>query len=502
MKKILSLTFLILMLYGYTYAQLITHKAPKGVLLNSDFKVLVRMGGGRWSPLPTYLAKVAMMQEGKSIPQHTSFCYFDTSGEVELSVAYNGGSIKDVKIRPLSLSIKPKIKGNKISFILKRNQYISVEVNGDIYHNLQVFSNSIESFKPSVSDTNVLYYGPGVHRAGNVNLSSGKTVFIDGGAVVIGSFRISHQQNIRILGHGILTQLSELISGDTEVLKSDDVVTSTAAVNGSRNDMLTVEYSENVEINGPIVLPHKYSVLVGQSKNVSIRNLKSFSYEGWGDGLDVFCSTDILIDHVFMRNSDDCIAIYGHRWNYYGDVKNVTVKNSSLWPDIAHPILIGTHGDSANPNVLSDMKFLNIDILNQRENQIDYQGCLALNAGDSNRIRDIRFEDIRIEDVLKGQLVNLRVMFNHKYNTSAGKGIENIYFKNVSYNGRKPNLSVIAGYDESHAIKNVVFENLRINGELVTDHMPGKPAWYKTGDMANFYIGEHAETIKFIPSAN
>ncbi len=58
-----------------------------------------------------------------------------------------------------------------------------------------------------------------------------------------------------------------------------------------------------------------------------------------------FVATMVLIEEVFMRNSDDCIAIYCHRWDFYGDCKNVIVRNSSLWADVAHPILLGTHGN-------------------------------------------------------------------------------------------------------------------------------------------------------------
>lgn len=493
MKKILPFVLLILLAHAYTYAQLITYKTPKGVALNSDFKVLVRMGVAAWSPLSTYQAKVVQEINARNVPQNTSFCYFDCSGEAELSVIYHKGPIKEVKIRPLSYGIKPKIAGNKIAFSLKTNQNVSVEVNGDIFHNLQVFSNSIETNKPLASDTNVIYYGPGFHQAGKVKLASNKVVYIAGGAVVQGSFLISHVQNVRILGHGILTQLAEISSekpGSKPLPKQD----------GGRNDMLTVEFAKNVVIDGPIVLPHKYSVLVGQSSGVTIRNLKSFSSEGWGDGIDIFCSTDVLVDHVYMRNSDDCIAIYGHRWQYYGDVRNITVQNSTLWADVAHPILAGTHGNTDQPELLEKMNFVNIDILNQHENQIDYQGCLSLNPGDSNTIRDVHFENIRIENILKGQLVNLRVVYNRKYNTSAGKGIENVYFKDISYHGSKYNLSVISGYDEARGIKNIVFENLRINDQLITDTMPGKPGWYKTGDMADILVGEHVDNIKFIPS--
>lgn len=69
--------------------------------------------------------------------------------------------------------------------------------------------------------------------------------------------------------------------------------------------------------------------------------------------------------------------------------------------------------------------------------QIDYQGCLSLNAGDSNFIRDVVFEDIRIENSSSGQLINLRVFYNSKYCTSPGRGIENVLFKNLTYNRYK-----------------------------------------------------------------
>jgi hypothetical protein len=173
------------------------------------------------------------------------------------------------------------------------------------------------------------------------------------------------------------------------------------------------------------------------------------------------------------------------------------MKNSTLWADVAHPILIGTHGSTPNPVVLEDLTYQNLDILDHMEPQIDYQGCLSLNAGDSNLIRNVRFDNIRIENFRHGQLVNLRVFFNKKYCTSPGRGIENVLFRNVTYNGNNALTSIIAGYDDLRKVKNITFENLRINGKLITDKMPDKPGWYKTGDMAGFFIGEHVENVTF-----
>ena len=151
--------------------------------------------------------------------------------------------------------------------------------------------------------------------------------------------------------------------------------------------------------------------------------------------MNIFSSSRVLIDGVFNRNSDDCITVYGTRGQFVGGVTGVVVKNSTLWADVAHPILIGTHGNTKAPDTLEDLTFSNIDILDHMERQVDYQGCMSLNAGDSNLIRNVLFEDIRVEDFRCGQLVNLRVFYNQKYCTSPGRGIEEVTFRNISYTG-------------------------------------------------------------------
>ena len=164
---------------------------------------------------------------------------------------------------------------------------------------------------------------------------------------------------------------------------------------------------------------------------------------------------------------------------------------------MAHPIFIGIHGNTKNPEVLENLNYTNIDILDHKEKQLDYQGCLAINAGDNNLIRNVRFEDIRIEDFRQGQLVNLRIFFNEKYCTAPGRGIEDILFKDISYTGENAEVSMIIGYDKERKVKNIRFENLQINGEVIYDDMPNKPKWYKTGDMARIFVGEHTEGVTF-----
>ncbi|MBS1602581.1 MAG: alginate lyase family protein [Bacteroidetes bacterium] len=453
-----------------------TGALPAGV----DLSVRARVAGGSWRDVPVYGVSVADGTDPAYVPRQSSMAYFDFTGRVEVEVR-SRHEIGVARVRPLSYGIRPEVSGNVLRFFLDRPRNISVEVDGNVFDNLQLFAGAPPAAEPDRADSNTIYYGPGVHKVGTVRLTSGKQVYLAGGAVVEGQFLIDHQENVHIGGRGILFQP-----------RSD------SGLFRGRHDALKIDYSSNVSIDDIIVIPNTYTVLMGCSRGVQVRDIKSFSAGGNNDGIDVFCCEDVLIDGVFMRNSDDCIAIYGHRWGYYGNTRNIRVVNSTLWADIAHPVLVGTHGDPAHPDTLEDLRFFNIDVLDHHENQVDYQGCISIDAGDSNLVRRVRCEDIRVEDFRKGQLVNLRVMYNKKYNTAPGRGIEDVLFKDVSYNGTHAGLSIITGYDEGRGIRNVVFENLRINGVLVWDRMPGKPAWYKTSDLAGFYVGEHVDGLRFV----
>lgn len=459
-------------------------------MVSRAYSVEVEQGKSGWQNAGVYNADVAAKLDAQHIEKKTCFTYFDCSGNVNIRVKVNYTNVRTAIIRPASYGIVPRITGNVIEFSMKPSQYVSLEVNGDIFQNLQLFSNVIENDRPKSGDPNVIYFGPGVHNIGRMEIPSNKTVYIAGGAIVEGGIIINHVRNVNIRGRGILTQYIARPDEPTPEAKP--------LLHGERNDQMLVQYSENVSVSGIIEVPKGYSVMVGQSKQVNISDFKSFSAPGNADGIDIFCSSKVAINHIFMRNSDDCIAIYGHRWHYYGNTNDITVDNATLWADVAHPLLIGTHGDTNQPDTLQNIRFHNLVILDQHENQLDYQGCMAINAGDSNLVRNVSFENVEIGDIRKGQLFNLRVMFNHKYNTSPGRGIEHIRFKNVSYTGSHANMSVITGYDDLHEIKDVVFENLKINGTLIYDKMKTKPGFYKTGDMANIFIGEHTEGISFI----
>lgn len=451
-------------------SRLVVYPFPDGAIANHLFEVRVRSKGGDWKEVIPYRMTTSDVKSGRAKLQDVSAALFDFTGAVDIEVAFTGGPVESVKLRPLSYEVAHRLKGNVIEFSLSEPRNLSLEVNGDIFHNLHIFAGLPESKVPTRGDKDVIFFGPGVHKlsADERKLASGQTVYLSGGAIVQGGFLLDNVEHVRIIGRGMMDQ-----------------------TRGS----ITVKHSKDIEIEGILTAGN---IQIGQSENVTIRHTKAIRSGQWGDGIDVFCCKNVVIEDAFLRTSDDCIAIYGHRWDYDGDVDGVKVSNCTLWADIAHPVLIGTHGNTEKPNALKNISFRNIDILDQHEEQLDYQGCLSINAGDSNLVQDVLFQDIRIENFRLGQLVNLRVFYNKKYNTSPGRGIVGVTFRNITYSGSGANVSVIAGYDETRKIQNVTFENLVVNGTTISDTMHEKPAWYKTGDMANIFIGEHVEGLSFV----
>lgn len=488
-------------------ARVKVYPATAALGASHDFAVRVRVPGGSWEAVPVFAVPVSTgidvdadvragtaQNLGRTRSAMTSLASFDFSGAVEVEVTPLHRAPGNVRVRPAKENVQPVLVGQTIHFTLTRPGNLSLEIDGDIFHNLQLFAGELAA-APEPPSAYTLYYGPGIHLVGTVALQSGARVYLAGGAMVVGGFSVTHAHDVQIEGRGILASPRVVLPAALQNRALEAPANASAAQR--RHDALLIEYSSRVKVAGLTLLSGGYTVLIGQSEDVEIRDLKSLSAGGNNDGIDVFSSQHVHIEGAFLRNSDDNIALYGHRWNYLGDLTDVTVQNSTLWADVAHPILVGTHGDSEHPETLSHLRFNNIDILDQREPQLDYQGCMSLNAGDGNLIRDVRFEDIRVDDFRMGQLLNLRVMFNRKYNTSPGRGIEDVVFRNVSYTGAHANPSMIMGYDDQRSIQRVRFEGLTINGVPISDTMKGKPGFYKTGDVAHIFIGEHVADVQF-----
>ncbi len=447
MKKYSLFTILFLVIINCSFAQVVTHPVPRELyygMHNDDYTVQVRkVGDSEWTDLYEYNVKVDM--DTKS---NASMVYFDFNGTVEIKVQKNNGDINRAVVRPLSKGIVPQINDNTITFTLDSPENLSVEFNGDRLQNLHVFTNSIETDKPEKETKGVMYFKAGLHAPATENegvfkIPSNTTVYLESGAVLKGKLLCENVENVKICGRGILLEPQQGI-----------------AINFSRN----VQVHDIIAVN-----PRHYSISGGQSSDVTIRNFRSFSNQGWSDGIDMMCCRNVLVDNVFMRNSDDCIALYNHRWKFYGGSSNITVQNSTLWADVAHPINMGGHGDPNNDpgEVMENITIRNVDILEHDEDDPPYQGCISIDAGDRNLARNILCENIRVESIQEGRLLYIKVRFNEKYDKQPGRRIEKVTLRNITYNGTNDRLCVLEGLNKDNQIQDVTFENIIINGEKV-----------------------------------
>ena len=252
------------------------------------------------------------LRSGFAEVRHASFAEFEMGGPVMVKVrncradALGANGRMAVKVKPASRGIVARqVDERTVEFALQRPEFLSVEFNGERKQNLHVFANAMltETYtgdEPGtinwtapnaqdifMQDARLIYFGPGVHKpkdlpSGEIKIPSHTTVYLAPGAVVRARLIVDRAEDVRIIGRGIIAHPLRGIE---------------------------ITYSKDVLVDGVTVLnPQHYTVYGGQSENITIRNLKSFSARPWSDGIDLMCCRHVKIHNVFLRNSDDCIA--------------------------------------------------------------------------------------------------------------------------------------------------------------------------------------------------
>lgn len=443
---------------------------PEGVEQDRRFTVSVRaVPHGEWQRLETYAARIDMHDV-----RTCAVGLFDFTGTAEVLVETAVSYICRAVVRPVSLGVETICDGRSVRFTLDRPADLMLEINDERFWCLHLLAGEIEpepmenvlwltasrrgantaglhALLPKLADMGAgatLAFAPGLYIIGEYMFSipSGVRLYLAPGAVVVGGLTIDGAEDVRIGGHGVILQRDfHRFSG----------------INGIR-----VSHSRRVSIEGVTFLdPPHYTVLLGGCEDVTISGIRSFSCEGWSDGVDMMSCRRVTVSRCFLRTSDDCIAVYGSRWDYFGDTRDVLVQSCTLWADVAHPVNIGTHGDHAGGgDTLERLTFRDIDILEHHEHQPEYGGCMAIGAGDGNTVQDVLFERIRIEHIAQGRLLDVRVRHNPDYNPIPGKAVRRISFRDIQCGCEPPLPSLIAGYDGERRVAEVELLNVTVCG--------------------------------------
>jgi hypothetical protein len=441
-------------------AQIVTYPICPGQTTSSDFTMTVNGSNvpvQKLGPDPV-TDELSRAQRATILGKETdpvNMANFSCKGELTVVVTARE-RIDTFLIRPKSKAVKGKADGDKLTFTMPGPGKLQVEVNK--LAPLAVFANPLEVNTPKQEDPKLVYYGPGAHTPGQINLESHQTIYIAGGSVVTANVRGSHLQNVKIMGRGILRG-NVKISGTTHLLVDGIIVNSTGR--GWINTLTDCHRS-------------------------AYRNVKVFGYSvPWStDGINPVGCTHFSIDDCYLRTGDDCIAVkcrdYGMR------VDSITVTNCIMAGWLCNDGF--TIGFELNGSPVENILVKNCDILRSRKTRGPTGGhaCFSIVCDGPAMVRNIRFEDIRCEEDIEYNNFDLIVTHGSYYGDDPPGHINGVYLKNISWEKADAPFRIL-GLSPDNGVENVTFDNCTVGG---------KPL--RSADDAKFEINSYAKNVKFI----
>ncbi|GAB6010549.1 glycosyl hydrolase family 28 protein [Viscerimonas tarda] len=434
----------------------VVYAAPEGEELSVDYRLTVDN-----RPVPVYNAKVGAadkkVREDAIADASKSHLYYDIAGfasfdlkrgKVKLTVTVDK-PIETAKILPTSFGITPRIQGKSISFEVDKPQHLTVEINGEHIRSLHIFVNPEEREKPDPADPNVIYFGPGIHHVTeSVEIKDNQTLYIAGGAIV----RFANPS-----GADQKPKAGFIVSGkNTKVLGRGIIDHENVPRTQGRNVFLVS--GSDVLINGPILRNASiWTVNLQKASRVHIDNIKLLGYRSNTDGIDICDSWDVLVENCFIRTIDDLIVVKTNTGR--GGAGNILAQKCVLWNEVAHALSVGAELREQ----VDGVTFRDCDIIGDhcREWALRVFHC------DKAVVKNIRFENIRIEECQR-----LGSLWINKAVWTADKErghIENVVFKDIVVTGDTPPRvgMEFLGFDETHAIKNVLIDNVVVQGKKI-----------------------------------
>jgi len=509
--------FLFLFNTANAYTQAAVYPAPKDVPPSGDYKVFID-------------GKEAFVYAS---PVPAAYCGFEISGQTTITIK-TSRDIKWVDIRPLSANIKPVFKDSTITFSINQPQQLSIELNGSIKNPLFIFANPPETNKPSKTDKNVLFFEAGkIHYPGIIYVKSNQTVYIEGGAVVVGVIKAVAEKNITISGYGVLDG-SYNNRFDEALIKAKALDKLGREENHFYQRFIELINCENVIIENVILHNStSWQVVPVNCRKVHINNIKIISDQPSDDGIDVVHSKQVLIEHCFIRTKDDCIAIKAYmkrsaasqtdsvlvkapdlyikyEASQVQDDDSITIRKCVFWNALwGNGIEIGFELNGAD---VKNISFTDCDIIH-----VEAGAVFSIHNAGTSTVSHVLFDNIRVEDA-RQKLFDLAIFrsrysedgekdeveMRKQYWNSAWDGvlhvpaekkafhaayrghIKNIVFKNIQVvDGLFP-FSVFYGFDDMHAVENVSIENLTVHGKKITVAADAKLYTENTANIKNF----------------
>ncbi len=282
-------------------------------------------------------------------------------------------------------------------------------------------------------------------------------VYIEAGSVVKGSFMGDGVSNVSITGRGIL-DAGELTHYPTTLAESRAGAIWLVTGTDNRIEGITV-------LDSPM-----WTIVMNFSTRPVVKNVNIFGSTINADGIHMSGSSYGLVEGVFIRTNDDNLVMY-----HYAAGAHNTFRNSVLWGDDAHIVLIGL-GTAVNADI-SDITVQNLDVLAQQGvyDLNKFNGVLKLWPNGGNEIRDVLFEDIRIETFRNpSESMIFQFRTDERFpGEGNGTSIRNVEMKNVDYYGSGEMQSMIKGAGSASYVSNVRITDYKRAGTFATNAVNG-----------------------------
>ena len=320
---------------------------------------------------------------------------------IDFEITYNG-KITSAVLKPFSKGIKPEVTGNTVKFSAKSRDQLCLIINGDKKCPLFISVNP-EIARPE-DDGNTLYFeDEKVYRPGIVQLSDNQTVYIGENVVIDGGFAASGKKNIKIIGHGVIKNLS-------------------------KNSLIGMDNCEDVTINGLTVIgAQAWHNPWNHCNNVLAENYKIFGSETYSDGIDMVSCNNVTLRNIMLRNEDDglCIKLSGDKGS-----ENILAENCVIWS--------GEQGNSTEIGYelvgpyVRNVTFRNIDVINRGTRSAKFRrSAMSIHNAGYAKVHDILYDNIRVEETDENLIHMERISYS-EWGVCEGS-IEDIKIENVTY---------------------------------------------------------------------
>jgi polygalacturonase len=332
----------------------------------------------------------------------------------------------------------------------------------------------------------VVYFPPGSYRVGTIELCDNTSLYLAGGAVLIGSmdekdFQVTGAQERGTKGHMTSTTLVHANGKRNVRLFGRGVLDGNAwecKATDQFRTALNVVGCTGVRIEGVTVTNSNSWTAVAFSRDVRIEGLKSLhdTLISENDALDICSCSNVDISHSLLMAGDDSFCVkathslddgasgMASTWGYRGKSfapENITLRDSVLFSS-ASAIKIGIQAYSDIRNVTCR----NLDVVRGR------RGLSITHEQGNAAMQGILLDTIRIDQIRETRPYHIsNCPVSISYGRSSTGVIRNVVLRNVTIREWGPSHSDITA--TAGIVDDVQFRNVVIAGIPVTSAQSG-----------------------------